>query len=87
MKDPDIAAHIQYIMLEGVVPENNALAKRLALEGSQYDLIDGVLHHKNPNHPGEWRIVVPVALRDVLLKRCMAEGFLVILPGKRLTVL
>ena len=48
MKDPDIAAHIQYIMLEGVVPENNALAKRLALEGSQYDLIDGVLHHKNP---------------------------------------
>ncbi len=54
-KDPKLVALIQYVK-EGVVPENQALAKRLAMEGIQYNTIDSVLHHENPNQPGEWRV-------------------------------
>ena len=73
-KDPDISALIQFV-LKGVIPESKTLAKRLALECSQYDLIDGVLYHENPNHPGEWRIVVPMALREGLLKEMHGGRF------------
>lgn len=48
-----------------MVPDDRALAKRLAVEGTQYDVLDSVLRHENP---GEWRVVVPVSLRDSLLK-------------------
>lgn len=60
---------------EGVVPEDRKLEKRLALEGTQYDLIDGVLHHENPHQPGEWRVVVPASLCDGLLKEMHGGRF------------
>ena len=37
-KDPELAALIDYVQ-DGSVPEDQALAKRLAMEGAQYDLI------------------------------------------------
>lgn len=35
---------------------------RMALEGTQHDLIGGVLHHEIPCQPGEWRVVAPADL-------------------------
>ena len=44
------------------LPGDKALAKRLAVKGTQYAVLDGLLHHENPCQPGEYRVVVPVAL-------------------------
>ena len=73
-KDPEIAAVIRYVR-DGVIPENQILARRLTLEGPQYDMLDSVLHHENPNQPGEWRIVVPGSLRMGLLKEMHGGRF------------
>ena len=73
-KDPEIAAVIRYVK-DGVIPENQILARRLTLEGPQYDMLDSVLHHENPNQPGEWRIVVPGSLRMGLLKEMHGGRF------------
>ncbi len=66
-----MVALIQYVK----VPENQALAKRLAMEGTQYDTIDSLLHHENPNQPGEWRVVVPAGLCEELLREMHGGRF------------
>ncbi len=48
--------------------------KRLP-QGTQYNLIDGVLQHENPNQPGEWRVVVPTSLRQSLKKEIHGGKF------------
>ena len=73
-KDSELAALIQYVK-EGVVPEDPTLAKRLTLEGTQYDLINDVLHHENPNQPGEWRVVVPAGLHVESMKEVHGGRF------------
>ena len=60
-KDREIAAVIHYVR-DSKILENRILARRLMLEGPQCDMLDSVLHHKNSNQPGEWRIVVPGSL-------------------------
>ena len=47
--------------------EEEAAAKMLVLESTQYDILKGVLSHENPHNSGSWRIVVPRDLRSSLL--------------------
>ena len=54
--DSELAPILRYVT-DGTLPDDKALAKRLALEGSQYSLLDGLLHHENPQQPGEHRVV------------------------------
>lgn len=72
--DPELSVILKCIR-EGVVPEDQTLARRLAAESLQYDIIDGILHHENPAKPGEWRIVIPTALRQELLQEMHGGKF------------
>ena len=65
-KDPQLSSLISFLE-KGELPDDHKLAKRIAVEHSQYDLIDDILHHENPINPGCWRQVVPPALRAELL--------------------
>ena len=38
-------------------------------------MVDGVLYHENPDVPGVWRIAVPRALREILLKESHSGKF------------
>ena len=64
-----------HFLEDGVVPSDDRRAKRLALEKSSFKVIDRVLYHKNPSVPGVWRIVVPKALRETLLKESHSGKF------------
>ena len=76
-KDPELSPILKYLT-DGTLPGDKALAKRLALESTQYAVLDGLLHHENPCQPGEYRVVVPVALRADLMR---VEDSRDILPG------
>ena len=52
--------------LEGELPDDPKLAKRIVLDRSQYDLIDDVLHHDNTVNPRYWRQVVPTEGKAIL---------------------
>ena len=52
---------------EGTLPEEEATAKKLVLESTQYDIFNGVLCHENTHNSGSWRIVVPRDMRSGLL--------------------
>ena len=51
---------------DGKLPDNDSRARRLVLERSRYELVDGTLHYVN--HDGQLRIAVPRRLRDALLR-------------------
>ena len=55
------------------------------MEGTQYNIINDVLQHENPNQPGEWRVVVPACLRGELLKELHGGRFPDILLEGRCT--
>ena len=52
----------------GVLPNDDKLARKLVLESRYFDLLDCVLHHENPHNPGKWCLAVPVSLRPELLE-------------------
>ena len=45
------------------------------MEHSQYDLVDNVLHHKNPANRGSWREVVLSELQSELLQEAHRGKF------------
>ena len=73
-QDEELAPIFRFLE-DGIVPGDDRRAKRLALEKSSFEVIDGVLYHENPSVPGVWRIVVPKALRETLLKESHSGKF------------
>ena len=55
-------------LADGVLPEEDKTARKVVLESRHFDLLDGVLHHENPNSPGRWCLAVPQELRTFLLE-------------------
>ena len=51
----------------GELPDDCNIARRLALEKSHFEIIDGVLYFEDPATPKQLRIAVPKELRSVLL--------------------
>ena len=51
-----------------VLPSDEKQARKLVMERSNFEVIDGILCYENPAAPGCWRIVVPKSLRPTLLK-------------------
>ena len=51
------------------------MAHKIMLESQHYEIIDGILYHENPNHPGRWCIVVPRDLRSQLLAEAHSGCF------------
>ena len=58
-----------------VLPSDEKQARRLAMERSNFELIDKVLYYENPAVPESWRIVVPKSLRSALLKETHGGKF------------
>ena len=48
-KDPELSPILKYLT-DGTLPGDKALAKRLAVKGTQYAVLDGL--HENPCQPG-----------------------------------
>ena len=61
-QDEELAPILHYLE-EGILPSDDHCAKRLALEKSRFDMIDGILYHENPDVPGVRRIAVPKAFK------------------------
>ena len=66
-QDPELKVIFHYLE-EGVLPENDRQARRLALEKTNYDIVDGVLCYVHPDFPDNFRIAVPQCLQSTLLK-------------------
>ena len=66
-------------LTDGILPDDERLAKKLLWESRQYEMIDGVLHYENPAYPKRWCVVVPQGLRDELMEEahggCFAGHF------------
>ena len=65
-EDTELKEIIQFLE-NGKLPEKEASARRLALEKSRYEMIDGVLYFENSSAPGKSRIAVPKELRLTLI--------------------
>ena len=37
----------------GHIPEDQNLARKIVLESQHYEMIDNILHHEDPNQPGQ----------------------------------
>ena len=74
MKDVDLQPYMKYHS-HGLLPEDQKVAHKIVLESQHYDIIDGILYHENPNHPGRWCIVVPKDLRSQLLAEAHSGCF------------
>ena len=58
-----------------ILPRCGKQARRLALERSNFEVIEGVLYYENPAVPDCWRIAVPKNLRSTLLKESHGGKF------------
>ena len=59
----------------GQLPNNAAVAKKVALKSSQYEMLDGILYHNSPTQPGTWCVVVPEDLRTDLFTEAHSGKF------------
>ena len=73
-KDEEFAPIFRYLE-DGFLPNDEHKAKKLVLEKSRFDVIDGVLHYENPDTPGCWKIAVPQCLRLILMKEAHGGRF------------
>ena len=74
MEDVDLQPYMKYHS-HGLLLEDQNVARKIVLESQHYEMIDGVLHHENPNQPGRWCIVVPKKLHSQLLNEAHAGCF------------
>lgn len=50
------------------MPEERKLARKLVMERSRFDIIDGILYYGNPDVEGKWKIAVPICWRELLIQ-------------------
>ena len=65
-EDSEIMMIFQYLE-DSKLPDNDTSARRLALEKTHYEIIDGILYFENPSAPGKWRIAISKELQATLL--------------------
>ena len=73
-KDEEFAPIFRYLE-DGILPDDEHKAKKLALEKSRFDVIEGVLYYENPDMPGCWKIAVPKCIRLTLMKEAHGGRF------------
>ena len=66
-KDPDIC-EIAAFLEQGELPTDEAKARRLALRGTMFALVDKVVYFIDPRHHSRKRAVVPAHLREQLMR-------------------
>ena len=65
--DPDFNSLISYHK-EGTLPEDDKEARKVVFCSKSCDIIDGILHHENPNFPGRWCVAIPKSKREELIR-------------------
>ena len=73
-QDPELSPMLRYVE-EGTLPSNKKDAKKLVMERSRFDIVDGVLYYENPDVEGRWRIAVPMCWRKTLIKEAHGGRF------------
>ena len=73
-KDEEFAPIFRYLE-DGILPDDEHQAKKLALEKSRFDVIEGVLYYENPDTPECWKIAVPKCIRLTLMKEAHGGRF------------
>ena len=66
-QDPDFKPIIDYLQ-KGVLPEDDKVARKIVLHNDNFDVIDGLLQHENPNFPGRWCVAIPKEKRADLIR-------------------
>ena len=66
LKDPDLAQYLTYLERH-TLPDDDCVAKRIVIESSRMEIIDGVLYREDASNSGRWCIVVLKPLRQELL--------------------
>ena len=72
--DLSLVPMLQYLT-DGLLPEDEQVARKIVLGSKQYELIDGVLHFENPTYPGRWCVVVPQGLQEEVMKEARGGCF------------
>lgn len=72
--DTTLTSMFEYLE-RGVLPSDEKFAKRLVMESSRYEVIQGVLYYEPDFKPGNLCVVVPENLRPTLLKEAHAGCF------------
>ena len=70
-RDPDVVKIINFLE-DGILPSDDRQAKKLALQGSQFVLVDNILYYIDPN--GKKRAVVPKQLQKGILEENHSGG-------------
>ena len=73
-EDSELSPILQYLE-NGILPADDEQARKLTLQESNFDVVDGVLYFESPADPGQWRIAVPEKLRLTLLKESHGRKF------------
>lgn len=66
-RDQDFRSLIDYLK-DGILPGDDKEAKKVVLVSKCCDMIDGILHHENPNFPGRWCMAIPRGRRHELIQ-------------------
>ena len=66
MKDDDVKMIKEYLV-NGTLPEDERIARSIAAQAPSFCLIDGVLHYIDCCHGNSKRVVVPLALRNLII--------------------
>ena len=66
-QDDDLVRYMKYLVC-GSLPSDDQSARKVVLKSKNFELIDGLLHHKDPACPGRWCLVVPKELHSHLLE-------------------
>ena len=81
MEDSDMATMIAYLQ-DGALPEEDKQLHRIVLGSEQFEVIEGVLYHKNPALPGGWCVVAPKKFHAALMTEAHQGCFAGHLAGK-----
>lgn len=73
-KDEEFAPIFRYLE-DDILLDDEHKAKKLVLEKSRFDVIEGVLYYENPDMPGCWKIAVPKCIRLTLIKEAHGGRF------------
>ena len=72
-KDPDVVKILSFLE-DGILPSDDRQAKKLALQGSQFVLVDNILYYADPKNNGKKRALVPKQLQNGILEENHSGG-------------
>ncbi len=73
-EDEELALMIDYLC-DGKIPEDEVVARKVVLQSSRYEVLDGILQFENPTNPGQLCVVVPKSLQQEFMEEAHCSCF------------